>query len=125
MRWSKNITLRPFLLSPENPAELRDRAYPYADTAPPTDPADEPYIRVAPKSVTFVGQRGPVQAVGVNGCQIDDILTFVLGTLQTFNKVFPSRENSLAITKLQECLHWLDARRQEREERGVEGFNKA
>lgn len=124
MRWSANITKRPKLLHPENPAELRDRAYPYADTGTPEAEGDEPYICVTPEAVTFIGQRGPVKAVGVNGCQIEDILVFALGTLQTFNRVFPCRENSLAITNLEQSLHWLDARRRDREERGVEGRNK-
>jgi len=76
---------------------------------------------VIPEGVVFVGQRGPIKDVGVNGCQVDDVITFALGTLQALNKKFPCRENSLAITKLEEALHWLDARKQDREERKVEG----
>jgi hypothetical protein len=83
-----------------------------------------PYIRLGPQMVAFIGQRGPIKEVGVNGCQIDDMITFVLGTLQTFNKKFPCRENSLAITKLEEALHWLDHRKRDREDRLVEGYNK-
>lgn len=121
LKWSENITYgKPMLLAPEEVGEFRDRAFPYADTPPP-DMIGEPFIRINKDCVAFWGQKGPVKDVGVNGCQIDDILTFVLGTLQTFNKKFPCRENSLAITKLEECLHWLNARRQDRELRGVEG----
>jgi hypothetical protein len=85
---------------------------------------DGQFVIVTPKAVTFVGQRGPIKEVGVNGCQIDDLITFALGTIKTFNKKFPCRENSLAITKLEEALHWLDARRRDREARGVEGRDR-
>lgn len=36
----------------------------------------------------------------------------------------PCRENSIAITKLEEALIWLDKRKKDRIERGVEGQNK-
>ena len=128
LRWSKNASVHPLLLDQTsfNPSE---RAYPYADTTREQlvfggsggQELVEPYIVVTSDSVNFRGQRGPIERCGVNGCQIDDMLTFALGTLQVFNKKFPCRENSLAITKLEECLHWLNARKRDREERGVEG----
>lgn len=119
LHWSTNVDNPPLLLAPEEVRE-RDRAYPYAETPDPTTD-DQPYIRITPHEVTFIGQRGPIKEVGVNGCQIDDLITFALGTLQTFQKKWPCRENALAITKLEESLHWLDARRRDRETRRVEG----
>lgn len=83
-----------------------------------------PFIRVDSRSVIFIMQTGPINEVGTNGCQIDDMLRFNLMTLQTLNKKFPCRENSLAITKLQECLMWLEERRLNRSRRGVEGYNE-
>lgn len=129
MKWSENVTKPPIRLAPEDIGTLRDRAYPYADSPPPHidmdgNPQDGQYIIVTPKAVTFVGQRGPIKEVGVNGCQIDDLITFALGTIQTFNKKFPCRENSLAITKLEEALHWLEARKRDREQRNVEGRDR-
>ena len=128
MRWSENVTHPPQHLDPEDIGDLRDRAYPYADT-PDVEVRTKtavggPNILITPQSVTFIGQRGPIKEVGVNGCQIDDLITFALGTITTFNKKFPCRENSLAITKLAEALHWLDARKRDREDRGVEGRDK-
>ena len=38
---------------------------------------------------------------------------------------FACRENALAITKLDEALHWLNHRTQQREARGVEGTHEA
>lgn len=125
LRWSENIGWgRPQLLAPEETGEFRDRAFPYADTPEQEYSGSEPYIQVTKEGVKFIGQRGPIKDVGVNGCQIDDLLTFALGTLQTFNKKFPCRENSIAITNLEQCLLWLDARKRDREARNVEGRDK-
>jgi len=123
LKWSENVTQPPVRLAQEDIGEFRDRAYPYADT-PEAVSGEEPYIIVTPHTVTFVGQRGPIKDVGVNGCQIDDLITFVVGTIQTFNKKFPCRENSLAITKLEEALHWLESRKRDRKARNVEGRDK-
>jgi hypothetical protein len=108
-------------LAPEEVGTLRDRAYPYANTA--GDKGDD-FIIVTDDGVFFKGQRGPIKEVGVNGCQIDDLITFALGTIQTFNKKFPCRENSLTITDLESALNWLERRRRNREARGVEGRDK-
>jgi len=67
-------------------------------------------------------QNGPVKEKGVNGCQNEDLLLIVVDRLQDFQKgKFACRENALALTKIQEALHWLEARTKERTERGVEG----
>lgn len=124
MKWSENMKHPPVLLDAGdfNP---RRRAYPFADYANDGSSGPPSPIEVTPVSVTFYGQRGPVkEGGGINGCQIDDMITFALGTLQTFNKKFPCRENSLAITKLEEALHWLDHRKRDRVDRRVEGYDK-
>lgn len=117
LRWSKNVNHPPHLVAADE-FDPREMAYPFFDAR---KPMNEAFISVDSESVTFIGQRGPVSQNGLNGCQIDDILTFCLGTLRTFNKKSPCRENSIAITKLQECLHWLDERTRDREDRCVEG----
>jgi len=84
-----------------------------------------PGIEVFDKGVTFKGQTGPVHSLGaVNGCQIDDMIKFARLTIGVFNAKFPCRENSLAITKLEEAEMWLQRRREDRVKRGVEGHNK-
>jgi len=98
-----------------NPSE---RAYPF----PNGDLS--PGVMVGDRSVTFIGQMGPVNEVGVNGCQIDDMIKFARRTIEVFNAKFPCRENSIAITKLQEAEMWLEERRSERSQRGVEGYSK-
>ena len=43
--------------------------------------------------------------------------------IEKLNQKFPCRENSVAITKLDEALMWLDKRKKDREKRNVEGTN--
>lgn len=95
-----------------------ERAYPFPDGRVVEG------IMVDSDRVTFVGQRGPIKEAGVNGCQVDDVIKFARLTVEAFNKKYPCRENSLAITKLQEAELWLMQRRLDREARGVEGKNE-
>lgn len=82
------------------------------------------YIKEEGSKVTFQIQDGPIKEVGVNGCQVDDVISWVRDRIEGFNKLFPCRENALVITKLDEALLWLLKRKMDREERGVEGLNK-
>jgi len=75
--------------------------------------------------IEFQIQQGPVKENGVNGCQVDTIIATAKLIIEGLNKNFPCRENSIAITKLDEAIMWLKKRKQDREERGVEGENKA
>ena len=88
---------------------------------------DTIHIVIAPmiSRIIFKIQDGPIQEVGDNGCQIDEIGKVWLEILRGFNKKFPCRENSLSITKIEEALMWQAKRTQNREERGVEGRNLA
>jgi len=56
---------------------------------------------------------------------VDIVIEAAKVMLEGLNKEFPCRENSCAITKLDEALHWLTARKVNREKRGVEGFSEA
>lgn len=81
------------------------------------------YVRNDVNSISFNLQNGPVKEKGVNGCQVDTLIETAKVILEGLNKQFPCRENSLAVTKLDEALHWLQARTANREKRGVEGTN--
>ena len=70
-------------------------------------------------------QDGAIKEHGRNGCQIDDVLVWARDVLVHFNAKFPCRENSLAITKVEEALHWLQARTEDRTDRGVEGTEQS
>lgn len=66
-------------------------------------------------------QLGPVKEAGVNGFQNEQLIAVLVHRLGVLNKAFPCRENSLAITKLEEALLWLEKRTADRKARGVEG----
>ncbi len=72
-------------------------------------------------------QDGPLGAQGdarrtPNGAFVEDVIAAALGRLEFYQVgAFKCRENALAITKLQEALHWLRHRTADRLARGVEG----
>lgn len=76
-------------------------------------------------SVNF--QNGAInEAGGVNGCHNEDLIAIVIDRLQGFQSgKFSCRENALALTKLEEALHWLNHRTNARIARGVEGTHAA
>lgn len=71
--------------------------------------------------ISFKIQNGAIKENGVNGCQVDTIIEAAMLMLMGLNEKFPCRENSMAITKLDEALLWLLRRKINREKRGVEG----
>lgn len=83
------------------------------------------YVRHDVNSLSFTLQNGPVKENGVNGCQIDTVIAAAKTILQGLNSLgkgqYACRENSMAITKLDEALMWLEKRTKDREARSVEG----
>lgn len=70
-------------------------------------------------------QNGPINEVGYNGISNESLLAVVIDRLECFQKgPFSCRENALALTKLQEAMHWLQHRTRERLARGVEGTSE-
>lgn len=57
----------------------------------------------------------------VPGLQSEQLLIILIDRHKKLNNRFPSREGSLAITKMEEALHWLEARVKDRIERNVMG----
>ena len=67
-------------------------------------------------------QNGPIKETGVNGISNEALLAIVEDRLKGFQSgTFACRENALALTHLQEAMHWLFHRTRERIQRGVEG----
>lgn len=64
---------------------------------------------------------GGTAATERNGVFIEDLLIVAYARLNAYNKELPSRENSLALTKIEEAIMWLHNRKTERELRGVYG----
>ncbi|REJ65852.1 MAG: hypothetical protein DWQ31_16660 [Planctomycetota bacterium] len=75
------------------------------------------------QSVCF--QNGPILEKGVNGVSNEALLAIVEDRLQGFQSgEFSCRENAVALTKLQECIMWLQKRTRDRMARGVEGTHE-
>lgn len=74
-------------------------------------------------------QNGPLgrddDRTAPNGAFVEGVIEAALDRIQWYQTAaggrFKCRQNALAITKLEEALHWLDDRTAEREARGVEG----
>lgn len=67
-------------------------------------------------------QNGPIAEAGVNGISNEALLAIVEDRLKGFQSgSFACRENELALTHIQEAMHWLHHRTRERMQRGVEG----
>lgn len=80
---------------------------------------DEPLAEIA-------FQRGPLKVEGSRlGVQNEDLINLVIMRLHHQNQEpFRCRENSLAITALEEARNWLYQRTRDRELRGVEGTDQ-
>jgi hypothetical protein len=59
-----------------------------------------------------------------NGTTLEEMLNVSIERLNQLNRRFPCRENSVAITKMEEALMWLDKRTKDRKLRGVEGTHQ-
>ena len=72
-------------------------------------------------------QDGPIKEFGVNGTTNEEVIEVLIARIESLNEMengkFKCRENSLAITKLEEALMWLQRRTANREARSVEGTN--
>lgn len=70
-------------------------------------------------------QNGPIKEFGINGCHNEDLIAIVIDRLEHFQAgEFKCRENELALTKLEEAMHWLRHRTNARVARGVEETNQ-
>jgi len=88
-----------------------------------TNPSYEP---VTPDtSVKILFQNGPIGEAGINGVSQEVLLAIVLDRLKSFQAgPYACRENALALTKIEEGLHWLQQRTLARMRRGVEGTHQ-
>ena len=59
-----------------------------------------------------------------NGTTLEEMLRVSIERLQILNGKFPCQENSIAITKLQEALIWLNTRTTNKEKRYVSSVKK-
>lgn len=74
------------------------------------------------KDITILFQNGPINEKGVNGITQEVLLAIVADRLRSFQAgPYACRENALALTKVEEAMHWLQQRTLARMRRGVEG----
>lgn len=74
---------------------------------------------------TILFQNGPINEVGVNGITQEALLAIVADRLRSFQSgPYACRENALALTKIEEAMHWLQQRTIARMRRGVEGTHE-
>lgn len=66
-------------------------------------------------------QRDGEFVITASGTTNEELIDVLLDRIRALNATVPCRENSLAITKLEEARHWLDARTRNRMQQGVEG----
>lgn len=74
-------------------------------------------------------QDGPLgrdgDRIDPNGAFVETVLSAALQRIEFYqDSKFRSKENAMAITKIEEALLWLNKRTQDREERKVEGTHK-
>lgn len=74
-------------------------------------------------------QQGPLERGAdrkePNGCFVETVIAAAIDRLEFYQRSkFSCRENALAITKLQEAMHWLQHRTAEREARDAEGTHQ-
>ena len=76
----------------------------------------------APTIYELQFQNGPAVEQGVNGLTQEALIAICIDRLRCFQSgPFSCRENALALTHLQDAMHWLQHRTRDRMSRGVEG----
>ena len=78
----------------------------------------------AGQTIQFIEKTGlpgmPLTTVN-DGTTNEELLTILIDRINYLNGKFPCRENSLAITNMEQALMWLEKRTRDREKRAVEG----
>ncbi len=82
--------------------------------------------------IEIVWQDGPLAIDGVrrepNGAFVEGVIKAAIDRMRFYQTTadgrFACRENALAITHLEEALHWCNHRTADREARGVEGTHQ-
>jgi hypothetical protein len=87
------------------------------------EPKEDRYIKINDEDnvISFKLQNGPIKENGVNGCQVDDIISTSLLIIKGLNEKCPDDLNAAAITSLYHAQTCLNQRTLKRKARGVEG----
>lgn len=71
--------------------------------------------------IQFIQKEGKPLVTVNDGTTNEEVLAMLIDRLKFLSQELPSRETSIAITKCEEALLWLNKRSAERKSRGVEG----
>ena len=83
------------------------------------------FVRHDVDSISFNMLTKPAAEGGdLNRCQLTELISVAKHMLEYLNVDYPCRENVMTITKLDEALHWQEARTKNRIKRNVEGKNE-
>ena len=85
---------------------------------------DERPLHPTGANVTFQMQSGPTEEVGVDGCQVTDVIDFAKAYIEAMQEAFPCEQNRITIQKLREALSWQEDRKRDRTRRKVIGQNR-
>ena len=85
------------------------------------------------KGILIYWQNGPLgrgeDRKEPNGAFVEGVIAAAIDRIENYQTTsggkFKCRENALAITKLEEALHWLNHRTMMREAKGIEGTHTA
>lgn len=69
-------------------------------------------------------ERNQVDGSVIPGTTNEEVIRVLIDRMNFLQSQFPCRENALAVTKLEEALHWLHHRTADRVSRGVEGQHR-
>ncbi len=79
-------------------------------------------VQFIEKTPNLSSEAAPGELITVNdGTTNEEVLKMLIDRMNSMQAKFPCRENAIATTKLEEALHWLEARTAARKARGVEG----
>ncbi len=74
---------------------------------------------------TVLFQNGPIPQNGTNGVTQEALLAIIIDRLRSFQAgPYACRENAIALTHLEDAMHWLQHRTRARLARGVEGTHE-
>lgn len=108
-----------------NPAN--DKIEVHALDEPGAGGANHSYTAMLPDGMHYhiEFQNGPIAEVGINGITQEALMAICIDRLRSFQAgPYACRENALALTKLEEAMHWLHSRTLARMVRGVEGTHQ-
>jgi hypothetical protein len=96
------------------------------DVTDKEDITDDAFVAVDHNEnvIYFKIQQGPIKEVGLNGCQVTDMIKVAKHIIEKLSEKYPCIENDNTVAYLDLALNQQAYRARNREARGVEGISK-